>query len=175
VGIVSDAILRVDGRVVHCVISRDGARYRVRVDGRDHDLDLAPLSPGLTAVTAAGRRSLARVARLDARWFVYIEGLTMECEIISPDQALPRRGGPSDEGLLAPMPGVVTQVLVREGDAVSRGQPLVIVEAMKMEHVIRAHRAGRVRALRVRREDQVEAGTVVADLDAEQGTGEGAP
>jgi 3-methylcrotonyl-CoA carboxylase alpha subunit len=172
---VSDAILSVDGRVVHCTISRDGARYRVRVDGRDHELDLARLSPGLTAVTAAEHRSLVRLARLEARWFVHIEGLTMECEIISPDKEQPRRGGPSDEGLLAPMPGVVTQVLVREGDAVSRGQPLVIVEAMKMEHVVRAHRAGRVRALSVRKGDQVEAGTVVLDLDAEPGAGEGAP
>jgi hypothetical protein len=61
------------------------------------------------------------------------------------------------------MPGAVTHVLVREGDAVSPGQPLVIVETMKMEHVIRARRAGRVRALRVREEDQVEAGTVVSN------------
>ena len=42
-----------------------------------------------------------------------------------------------------------------------------------MEHVVRARRAGRIRALRVREEDQVEAGTVVADLDAE--AQEGAP
>jgi biotin carboxyl carrier protein len=184
---VSDAIVRVDGRVVHCAISREGAHYRVQVDGKDHDLQLAPLSPGMTAITAAGRRSLARVARLGARWFVHIEGLTAECEIISrrgpqqiassqqsvavKDKGQAQRGGLSDEGLLAPMPGVVTQVLVREGDAVSLGQPLVIVEAMKMEHVVRAHRAGRVHALHVRENDQVDAGTVVLDLDTDPGTG----
>jgi acetyl/propionyl-CoA carboxylase alpha subunit len=164
-----------DGRVVHCAISRHGARYRVRLEGRDHEFDLAPLSPGLIAITAAGRRFLARVARLDARWFVHIDGLTVECEIISREEGQPGREGPSDGDLLAPMPGVVSQVLVREGDVVSPGQPLVIVEAMKMEHVVRARRAGRVRTVRVREEDQVEAGTVVADLDAEPGTGEGAP
>ena len=171
----SDAILRVDGRVVHCTISHDGARYRVRLDGRDHDLDLAALSPGLTAITAGGHRSLARVARLAGRWYVHIDGVTMECEIMSQDQEQPPRARPSEEGLSAPMPGIVTQVLVREGDAVSPGQPLVIVEAMKMEHVVRARRAGRVRALRVRTDDQVEAGTVVLDLDATDGSGEAAP
>ena len=169
----SDVILRVDGRVVHCAIANNGARYRVRLDGRDHDLDLLPLSPGLTTIIASGRRSLARVARLDGRWYVHIDGVTMECEIISRDAERPRKIGPSDEGLWAPMPGVVTQVLVRVGDVVSPGQPLVIVEAMKMEHVVRARRAGRVRALHVRPEDQVEAGTVVLDLDA--GALEGAP
>jgi acetyl/propionyl-CoA carboxylase alpha subunit len=136
-------------------------------------LDLLPLSPGLTAITASGRRSLARVARLDGRWYVHIDGVTMECKIISRDVERPRRSGPSDEGLSAPMPGVVTQVLVREGDVVSPGQPLVIVEAMKMEHVVRARRGGRVRALRVRTDDQVEAGTVVLELDA--AASEGAP
>jgi len=170
---VADVILRVDGRIVHCAISREGARYLVRVEGGDHDLDLAPLSPGLIAITAAGRRSLARVARLDARWFVHVDGLTVECEIISRDGGQPGRGRPSDEDLMTPMPGVVSRVLVGEGDAVSPGQPLVIIEAMKMEHVVRARRAGRIRALRVREEDQVEAGTVVADLDAE--AQEGAP
>jgi len=170
---VFEGILRVDGRPVRCAIARDGAGYRVRVDGSDHDLDLTPLSPGLIAVTAAGRRSLARVAGLEGRWFVHIDGATMECEIISRDAEQPREGGRSDESLSAPMPGVVTQVLVGEGDAVSPGQPLVIVEAMKMEHVVRAHRAGRVRALRVREADQVEAGTVVLDLDADPGTGMG--
>jgi acetyl/propionyl-CoA carboxylase alpha subunit len=169
---VSDVILRVDGRVVHCAIANNGARYRVRLDGRDHDLDLLPLSPGLTTIIASGRRSLARVARFDGRWYVHIDGVTVECQIVSRDQGQPLRGRPSDEGLAAPMPGVVTQVLVREGDAVSPGQPLVIVEAMKMEHVVRARRAGRVRALRVRTDDQVEAGTVVLDLDAEAQEGE---
>jgi len=168
---VFDAILRVDGRVVRCAIAHDGARYRIRVDGTDYNLDLTPLSPGLIAVTAAGRRSLARVAGLEPRWFVHIGGATMECQIISRDTEQPRGGGRSDEGLSAPMPGVVTQVLVGEGDAVSPGQPLVIVEAMKMEHVVRAHRAGRVRALRVRKADQVDAGTVVLDLDTDPGTG----
>jgi acetyl/propionyl-CoA carboxylase alpha subunit len=170
---VSEVILRVDGRIVHCAIARDGARYRVRLDGRDHDLDLAELSPGLTSITTGRRRALARVARLQACWFVHIDGVTMECEIVSRDQGQPPRGRPSDEGLSAPMPGVVTQVLVREGDPVSPGQPLVIVEAMKMEHVVRARRAGRVRALRVRTDDQVEAGTIVLDLEA--GVQEGAP
>ena len=44
----------------------------------------------------------------------------------------------TDGGLIAPMPGQVLQVMVTVGAAVRRGQPLVIVEAMKMEHTILA-------------------------------------
>jgi 3-methylcrotonyl-CoA carboxylase alpha subunit len=62
------------------------------------------------------------------------------------------------------MPGGVTQVLVRKGEEVTVGQPLVIVEAMKMEHVIRASRAGRITAVLVREGDQVDGGAVVVKI-----------
>jgi biotin carboxyl carrier protein len=143
------------------------------LDGEDRDLGLTRLSPGLIAITGAGRRFLARVARMDARWFVHLDGATIECEIISPASGHGGRGGASGEDLSVPMPGVVTQVLVREGDQVSPGQPLVIVEAMKMEHVVRARQAGRVRAVRVREEERVEAGAAVVDLDPGPGAGAG--
>jgi biotin carboxyl carrier protein len=65
------------------------------------------------------------------------------------------------------MPGTVTQVLVRDGDQVAQGQPLVIVEAMKMEHVIRAPHATRIRIVRVSAGDQIEGGTIVAEIDGD--------
>ena len=49
--------------------------------------------------------------------------------------------------LLCPMPGVVTSVLVKEGDVVEAGQPLATVEAMKMENVLRAERKGAVKRI----------------------------
>jgi acetyl-CoA/propionyl-CoA carboxylase biotin carboxyl carrier protein len=55
----------------------------------------------------------------------------------------------------SPMPGVVLAIQVAEGDEVSAGQPLIVVEAMKMEHSVTAARAGRVGDLLVRVGDQV--------------------
>ncbi|HKX19778.1 MAG TPA: biotin/lipoyl-containing protein [bacterium] len=68
------------------------------------------------------------------------------------------------ETLEVPMPGAVTRVAVREGEVVAAGQPIAVIEAMKMEHVIRAPHAGRVLSLRVRQGEQVDAGAVVAEL-----------
>ncbi|MFZ0250622.1 MAG: acetyl-CoA carboxylase biotin carboxyl carrier protein subunit, partial [Acidimicrobiales bacterium] len=53
------------------------------------------------------------------------------------------RGGVAGE-CRAPLPGAVTKVLVAEGDAVAEGEGLVVLEAMKMEHTLRANGAGRV-------------------------------
>jgi propionyl-CoA carboxylase alpha chain len=64
--------------------------------------------------------------------------------------------------LTVPMPGVVREVLVAEGDRVSAGQPLLVLEAMKMDHPLVAPAAGIVTELRVDEGAQVPAGAVVA-------------
>ena len=67
------------------------------------------------------------------------------------------------------MPGVITKVMVVVGDDVTKGQPLLALEAMKMEHVIRAPRAGRVRSVSASPGQMVQAGATLAELeDAER-------
>jgi 3-methylcrotonyl-CoA carboxylase alpha subunit len=68
----------------------------------------------------------------------------------------------------APMPGRVTALLVEPGAAVERGQPLMVLEAMKMEHTIRAPQAATVRALRYAVGDQVEDGALLVEFAEEQ-------
>jgi propionyl-CoA carboxylase alpha chain len=70
--------------------------------------------------------------------------------------------------LVAPMPGTVVRVAVTIGDAVERGQPLLWLEAMKMEHAIAAPVTGSVAELPVSPGQQVEVGAVLAVLHAEE-------
>ncbi|HEX2754193.1 MAG TPA: biotin carboxylase N-terminal domain-containing protein [Candidatus Limnocylindrales bacterium] len=72
-------------------------------------------------------------------------------------------GGPTD--VAAPMPGAVLAVHAAVGDAVSAGDPIVTLEAMKMEHVVVAPRAGHVGELGVRTGDQVTRGQSVATIE----------
>jgi len=64
----------------------------------------------------------------------------------------------------APMPGVVLAVHVKEGEAVSRGQPLVVMEAMKMEHTLTASGAGTISEVRVGKGDRVRDGDPLLTL-----------
>jgi propionyl-CoA carboxylase alpha chain len=68
-------------------------------------------------------------------------------------------------GLVAPMPGRVVEVAVAEGATVARGDLLVIVEAMKMEHRVTAPHAGTVGAVRVGAGDQVRSGDLLVVVD----------
>jgi biotin carboxyl carrier protein len=63
--------------------------------------------------------------------------------------------------IVAPMPGRVVRVLVQPGDAVRRRQPIVVVEAMKMENELRADRDGAVAEVRVREGMSVDAGALL--------------
>jgi propionyl-CoA carboxylase alpha chain len=75
------------------------------------------------------------------------------------------REEPGDEGSLrAPLPGTVVAVGVAVGDQVESGQELLVIEAMKMRHVVRADRAGRVESLPVRAGAAVDVGAVLAVL-----------
>ena len=83
---------------------------------------------------------------------------------------LPRFTDPADRvaagSLLAPMPGSVVAVHAQVGDEVEEGQPLLVLEAMKMQHTITAPHAGTVTELDVAVGDQVGGGAVLAVVDS---------
>jgi 3-methylcrotonyl-CoA carboxylase alpha subunit len=77
-------------------------------------------------------------------------------------------GDAAEEGgrLTAPMPGKVISVLVRAGQRVAKGQPLLVMEAMKMEHTIAAPVDGEVRLLHYAVGDQVPEGEVLVAIES---------
>jgi pyruvate carboxylase subunit B len=71
--------------------------------------------------------------------------------------------------LIAPMPGLVIQIEVQDGDQVERGQGLVVIEAMKMENELRATTAGRVVEVRVAPGQKVDKGQTLLVIDPDGG------
>ncbi|MBK5260054.1 MAG: hypothetical protein JJE51_10705 [Thermoanaerobaculia bacterium] len=69
-----------------------------------------------------------------------------------------------DHSMSAPMPGVVLKILVAPGDVVSKGAPLVVLEAMKMEHQIHAPQDGKVTAINCREGELVQPGLDLVEL-----------
>ena len=71
-----------------------------------------------------------------------------------------------DDGLaLSPMPGKILKILVSVGDCVDKGESLIVMEAMKMEHTIKASRPGAVSTICCKKGLFVEEGTVLVELD----------
>lgn len=70
-------------------------------------------------------------------------------------------------GLKSPMPGKILQVLVRVGDKVTVGEPLLVMEAMKMEHTIKANATGVVSKLDYQEGDLIDGGVSLCTIDEE--------
>jgi propionyl-CoA carboxylase alpha chain len=130
---------------------------------------------GMTVVAAAPDRVVLDVDGLLSTYDVSITGDRVDVDGPAGHTALervPRFVDPAAQvaegSLLAPMPGTVVAVHVEVGAEVTEGQPLLVVEAMKMQHTVAAPRAGTVTELAAAVGRQVEAGAVLAVVE-EQG------
>jgi propionyl-CoA carboxylase alpha chain len=116
-------------------------------------------SPDAIDVEIDGRRQRSRVTRSGDR--IVIQGRHGDLELaVRPRFELPGSQAPSG-GLVAPMPGKVTLVHVQPGQAVRAGETLLVLEAMKMEHSLKAPHDGVVVEVRVAAGDQVENGALL--------------
>ncbi|WP_083276025.1 ATP-binding protein [Pseudonocardia sp. HH130630-07] len=129
--------------------------------------------PGTIAHTHDGRTRRYPVARgADGTLWISRDGRTWGVREQEPTEAAATASsGPGDGAVRSPMPGTVTVVDVADGDTVVAGQKLVVVEAMKMEHVLTAAVGGTVRELRARPGGTVAKDAVLLVVD----TGEDTP
>ncbi|RWU21481.1 3-methylcrotonyl-CoA carboxylase [Pseudomonas alkylphenolica] len=143
----------------------------LRADGQDQAVNLSHASaPSLTlqgehlTVEHDGLRRRHLAIRRDDTLYLHWDGelhaITRFDPIAEADASHSHQGG-----LSAPMNGSIVRVLVEVGQAVEAGAQLVVLEAMKMEHSIRAAQAGTVKALFCQEGEMVSEGTVLVELE----------
>jgi len=142
---------------------------------------LEVLGPGAARVTLEG--STHEIGYEGGRWWV--DGSPRRSRIVNhaagtsvfggrsltlaPLDPLARGGEEAGGGMtLSPMPGLVKAIFVEPGQEVAAGEPLAILEAMKMEHTLTAARAGKVAEVLAAAGDQVEAGAALIRLEEEE-------
>jgi len=153
-----------DGVVYAAVRDDSGVIDLTRADGTDQRLRILRIQEGRCAVETPEGLEPAETARDgDAIW-VHFRGRTFRFEI-SRDRRRRASGVPQGD-LTSPMPGQVQRILVAEGETVTAGQPLLVVEAMKMQLEIKAPHAGRVQRVLTEEGQQVEAGAALVELEA---------
>ncbi len=166
------------------VVTIGAHRFAICVDSYDGGLlvhidDAAPLDvvmrwrPSQRIVTACidGAELTARTARTIGGWRLTARGASHVVRVLPPHVAALTRHMiakvPPDLSrfLLCPMPGLLTRVEVAEGQRVETGQPLAVVEAMKMENILRAERPGTVARIAHAAGDSLAVDTVIMEFE----------
>jgi acetyl/propionyl-CoA carboxylase alpha subunit len=155
-----------------------GTEHQVRYRFARRGLEL-PDHGGVSLVSATPTRVVLTVDGVDRPFDVASYGPDRQAVFVDsplgPVQlaAVPRFGDPDAAvvlgSLLAPMPGSVLRIGAAVGDAVTAGQPLVWLEAMKMEHTVTAPSDGVLTELNVEPGQQVDVGAVLARVEAKGG------
>jgi biotin carboxyl carrier protein len=175
--------VEIGGKVRQVVVTRTGGAFAVSVDGRTRQVDAVrvdanTLSLLVDSLLPAEHRPAGQQDARANRVFEVSSapGLgagELQVHVGSAPVAVTlngrRRWGQKQDGragsgpqrVIAPMPGKIVRVLVNAGDRVSPRQPVVVVEAMKMENELRASREGTIAEIHVRQGMSVDAGTLL--------------
>jgi propionyl-CoA carboxylase alpha chain len=157
-------VVKLNGASFDCYLREEGGKLLVSF-GEDKATAVASdWLPGRTHArfTIDGETIGVKVSMVGSAYRLRWKGIDLKAHVRSPRVAqlarlMPEKLPPdTSKMLLCPMPGVVTAIHVKEGDTVEDGQPLAVVEAMKMENVLRAERRGTVKKV------AVEAGSSLA-------------
>lgn len=145
---------------------REGAGWRASLDGQLASVDAVEISPGTISVLLDGHSFQISVTPApDGKLILQTSTHEFIAEVVDPRAWRGRRhGGVEAEGrqqVLAPMPGKVVRVLVKEGEQVEARQGIFVVEAMKMQNEIRAPKGGTVERVLVTPGQAVNAGEVL--------------
>ena len=166
--------IEVGGRTRTIAIEKNASgAYRVVLDGRSHDLDAARVGVyGLSLLdrqTGVSREVQVTPATVPGELLITLGGRLASAAVNGrrTGRASADSGGGAhgEQAILAPMPGRVVRVLVARGDEVAVRQPVVVVEAMKMENELRSPKAGRVKDVSVSPGTSVEAGRILVVIE----------
>ena len=145
--------------------SGSGKSYRIDIAGKTADVEIIRSNNRQLELLIDGQRVTAYVSSEGEKRWVTINGQTF---VLTKSSGAKRKSAGHDHAseLAAPMPGQVRSVNVREGEAVKKGQTLLVLEAMKMEIRIQASHDGVVKKLFVSQGQTVEREQILVEIEA---------
>jgi len=146
-------------------LTPSGKSYRATIGEKTVDVEIIRAGEGgRLDLLIDGKRVTAYVSSDNAKRWVTVNGQTF---VLSKSSGVKQRSAGHDHAseLVAPMPGMVRTINISEGDAVTKGQTLLLMEAMKMEIRVQAPRDGVVKKLLVKQGQTVEREQILIEIE----------
>lgn len=155
--------------VYSVTIERREKTYFVSYDNTEYKVSTDEIKPGHLKIKVGNRLVKAIVTDGENEKFVFIDGNVFKVKTVELTGRRKKRKKESDESDLdSPISGKIIKIAVKKGDKIKKGDVLVIIEAMKMEYLIRAPFKGVVKKVNFNENDQIEIGQTTVDLEKKQ-------
>src|SRR5690349_6356013 len=161
--------IEVEGKTHKVDLSRGEAGWHCTLDGSPVNVDAVLTRPNVISVIIDGvAYEVKREIALNDT-YVWVRSARFKTDVRDPRSLRSRRAaagaGEGPQKLLAPMPGKVVRLIVKEGDEVEAGKGILVVEAMKMQNELKATKSGTVQKICVAEGAAVNAGDVLAIVE----------
>jgi propionyl-CoA carboxylase alpha chain len=167
------SVVLLDGRPYPVSLRPEDAAYRIAI-GEEICSAATDWQPGevLLQIRVGERVATVQIERQAGAAFRLVHGgVVRRAQVLAPRAAqllalMPeKQASDTSRLLLSPMPGLLSSVAVRQGQEVKAGEPLAVVEAMKMENILRAERDGRVARIRANPGDSLAVDQVILEFE----------
>jgi 3-methylcrotonyl-CoA carboxylase alpha subunit len=153
------------GKVYHLSIKEDKNIFKVEIDGEDVPTEVLVFNAGFLKFSIGNRVHKSVVSKDKDVVNVFMDGMVYRLKEHKAGAPKPASKDEAEGTLNSPISGKVVKVLVKNGDVVTKDQELLIIEAMKMEHKVKAPYAGKVKTVNFKVDDQVDIGQLLVDVE----------
>lgn len=158
----SDKIVTIHARQTEVELERDGTTLRAC----GHTIEVLAMRADEMEIRVDGREYVVPFVVQGSTVSFAFDGEIYFADVA--DKGSRAKARHRDHSMGAPMPGLVLKILVREGDVVTKGAPLLILEAMKMEHQIIAPRDGTIAAVNCSEGELVQPGVELITMNDDE-------
>ncbi len=152
-----------ENHVYNVSVERRKNQYFITYDNTEYEVEADEIKPGYLKIKLGDRVIKCVITKGDKDKFVFVEGDVFKVRNIELTGA--KKTKKKEEGNLnSPISGKVVSIKVKDGDKVKKGDVLMIIEAMKMEYLIRAPYNGKVKKVNFKEKDQIEIGQNTAEI-----------
>ncbi len=158
----------IDGKNYRLDLNRAEGRWHCRLDGQELEVDAVLTRKDVLSLRIGNLAYEVKLERVGNDLHLWVGSTRFAAEVRDPRSLRSRIRAGDDHGpkkIVAPMPGKVVRLLVRDGDEVEQGAGVAVVEAMKMQNEIKSPKKGSVQKILVTEGAAVNAGDVLAIIE----------
>jgi biotin carboxyl carrier protein len=160
--------VNIDGKNHRLELNRSEGRWSCRLDGRELEVDAVLTQPDVLSLRIGNKAYEVKSERVGNDWYLSVGSTRFMTEVRDPRSWRGRTRSGDDQGarkIVAPMPGKIVRLLVREGDEVALGAGVIVMEAMKMQNEIKSPKKGTMRKILVSEGAPVNPGDVLGIVE----------